>query len=282
MRNTILIICLTLVFSNKVNSQQNNIQAAFYNISLGSITSSIGAAINKKPNQKLGKVMLKGFWQGALGGSIIYGSKQMIYSFNKSKNLDKIWTAKLVNSIGTSMIENAALNTNFYDKWHINIGFNRLEINLKNNFKFNYKILPTALVTTIISATHGKLNLKYSTQTLTPIFISDKTSRAFTIANSIVIYENELLRDEVLAHEIIHVFQFDDYLSLNVYFNRTKLKWQQKSNFIDKSSKWIYMDLPSSILLRSSYLIENINQDCYFDNYFEHEANYYSNKHICR
>lgn len=41
------------------------------------------------------------------------------------------------------------------------------------------------------------------------------------------------------------------------------------------------MDLPGAITLRSLYLLENINQKCYFDNYFEHEANYYSNRFDC-
>lgn len=267
-----------LVFS--VNSQENNSQAAMYNIGLGGITSSIGAAINKNPNEKLGKVMLKGFWQGALGGAVIYGSKQMVYNYSTKQNLDKIWLAKLVNSIGTSMVENATLNTNFYDKWHINIGFNRLELDVKNNFKFNYKILPTAFVTTVISATKSKFNFKYSMQTLTPIFLSNNLENSgTTIANSIVLKNSES-GINVLPHEIIHVFQFDDYLSLNLYFNKTKVKWQQKYPFVAKYSKWIYMDLPSSVFLRSLYLMENINQKCYYDNYFEHEANYYSLRKI--
>ncbi len=277
------IITIILFFSLYINSiaQHNNTQAALYNIGFGGITSSIGAVLNKKPNEKLGKVLLKGFWQGALGGTVVYGSKQLVYNMHKKHNLDKLWQAKLVNSVGVSIIENAGLNQNFYDKWHINIGFNRLEVDIKNNFKVQYKIMPTALIGTIISTTHGSLNLKYSIQTLTPIFLNkNEYAFPFAIINSIVINKDKMKNS--LAHEIIHTFQIDDFMSINVFFNKKKKKWTTHSKLINKYNKWFYMDTPSFILLRSVYLIENKNIQCYYDNFFEAEANYYSSKVHCK
>ncbi len=280
----LFILSFFFLLSINSNSQTNNVQAALYNIGLGGVTSSIGAVLNKKPNEKLGKVLLKGFWQGALGGTIVYGSKQMVYNFHKNDKLQNIWSAKLVNSIGISMIENASLNKNFYDKWHITIGFNRLEVDVKNNFKVQYKVLPIALTTAIISSTYGKFNFKLSTQTLTPVFISNKLTSAFgvTLANSIIFTNSNRKIKHALAHEMIHVFQYDDYMVINVFFDKTKTKWKHNYNFINKSSKYIYIDLPSAITLRGLYLIENINQSCYFDNYFENEANFYSHKSKCK
>ncbi len=278
------ILSVLFLLSINSNSQTNNAQAALYNIGLGGITSSIGAVLNKKPNEKLSKVLLKGFWQGALGGTIVYGSKQMVYNFHKNDKLQNIWSAKLVNSVGVSIIENAALNQNFYNKWHINIGFNRLEVDVKNNFKVQYKIMPIALTTAIISSTYGKFNFKLSTQTLTPVFISNKLTSTFgvTVAISIIFYNSNRKIKHALAHEIIHVFQYDDYMVINVFFNKKKTKWKHHYNFINKSSKYIYMDLPSAITLRGLYLIENINQSCYYDNYFENEATFYSHKSKCK
>lgn len=273
------LILFFFVITISLNAQQNNTQAVLYNIGLGGITSSVGAVFNKKHNEKLGKVVLKAFWKGILGGSIIYGSKKMVYSYHNSNRLDKLWQAKLVNSIGVSIIENAALNNKVYNKWHINIGFNRIEFDIIDK-KINYKIMPAALIGTIISSTKSTFNLKYSIQTLTPVFIADNINRAITNINSIKIVKH-ISVNRYLAHEFIHVLQYDDYMSVNVFFNNRKNIWLQKNKFRNQFNKWVFIDMPSAAILRGSYLIENIHQNCYFNNYFEHEANYYSNQYDC-
>ncbi len=277
----ITIISLIILCSININSQNNNIQASIYNIGLGGFFGSIGAAINKKPNEKLGKVVLKGFWQGSLGGAFVYGSKQMVYNFDKNGQLDKLWLSKIVNSAGISMIENASSNRNFYEKWHIHFGFNRIELETKGKIKLRYKVLPVALGGTIASLRHGKFSLKYTLQTGgTPIFITNSVNNTFTLVNSIVIEENRGIKRS-LAHEFLHTLQYDDFMAINVFFNKKREKWASKSKFIKNYSKWVYTDIPGALTLRNLYLLENINQKCYFDNYFESEANYYSNRFNC-
>ncbi len=276
----ITLIILILLCSINFNAQNNNTQASLYNIGLGGFMGSVGAALNKKPNEKLGKVILKGFWQGSLGGVFVYGSKQMVYSFHKNDELDKLWLSKIVNSAGISMIENAAKNINFYDKWHIHIGFNRFEIETKEKLKFNYKVMPVALGGTIASLGQGKFNLKYTLQTGTPIFITKKRENTITLVNSIVIEKHrEIPRS--LAHEFLHALQYDDYMAINVFFDKKRTKWTSNSKLIKNYSKWVYTDIPGAVTLRSLYLLENITQKCYYDNYFEGEANFYSNKRHC-
>ena len=280
MKKTFFLFFLSLAMIS--NAQDNNAQALFYNIGLGAVTGGIGAMINKQPQEKIDKVFLKGLSQGALGGAVVYGSKQMVYNFHKNEHYNQLWMAKMVAATGTSIIENAALNNNFWETWHINIGFNRLEVDIKNSFKIKYQVMPVAFIGTISAATKGNFNLKYSLQTLTPIFIAEDENYydTTTLVNSIVITENRGIKRN-LAHEYIHTLQYDDYMVFNSFFYKPKTKWQQKSNFINKTSKWIYMDLPGGATLRSLYLLENINQDCYFDNFFESEANFYSNKFTC-
>jgi len=222
-------------------------------------------------------------YQGALGGAVVYGSKKMVYNFHKNENLHMLWSAKLVNAAGVSIIENAASNRNIWEHWHIHIGFNRIELETKGEFRVRYKVLPVALLGTIIPATKGRFSFKYSMQTLTPIFISEnKIDAAFSkrmvngeaLVNSIIIKRSEYNR--VIAHELLHTYQYDDYTYIDILFSKSKNKTRHK-----KWSKWIHIDIPSYFIHGSLYLLENKNRNCYFDNYFEREANFYSNKYLC-
>jgi len=52
------------------------------------------------------------------------------------------------------------------------------------------------------------------------------------------------------------------------------------SNIFDRVSNHLYYDL-QGLVLRPLYLLENLNRDCYYDNFFENEAGYYSNTIFC-
>ncbi len=49
-----------------------------YNIGFGAVFSTVGAIINKPPDEALGKVIKKSLWQGALGGYITFESKRIL------------------------------------------------------------------------------------------------------------------------------------------------------------------------------------------------------------
>lgn len=260
---------------------QNNTKAAIYNIGFGGLTGGIGSILNKSEHEKTGKVFVKGFYQGCLGGAMIYGSKRYVLTLNQQEKKQNLWTAKLIHNLGTSIVENATINRNFWEKWHLNIGFNRLEYDFKAENKLKYKVLPTAFVGTIISISESKrFDVRKSLQTLTPIFLITENKNPVTYINSVV-FNNEVSYQKSISHEMIHIFQYEEFLSLNQYFSPVKKRWQQKNNFINKISNWVYVDIPSSTLLRGLYLLENHNRSCYYDNYFEQEANFYSNKTIC-
>lgn len=135
----IVLFVFGFILNNKVIAQpKNDFEAGISNVAFGGLVGGLGAIINKKSNEKTGKVFLKGFTQGALGGYLVFESKRLVGKFGKTGDYGYIWPSKLVNSAGVSIIENAAANRDFYDRWHLNIGFNRLEFYTKDKFKVSY------------------------------------------------------------------------------------------------------------------------------------------------
>lgn len=76
MKQIIIVLCFTLCLNSY--SQQSEFEIGLYNVGLGGLGGAIGAVINKKPNEKTGKVFLKGFLQGGIGGYLVYESKNFI------------------------------------------------------------------------------------------------------------------------------------------------------------------------------------------------------------
>ena len=152
-------IFFLILLSHTNMAQKNDFEAGLFNVGIGSVLGGIGAVINKEPNEKFGKTLLKGLGQGALGGYLVFESKRLVREFAKSGNYGYVWPSKLVNSAGTSIIENAAANKDFWTRWHLNIGFNRFELNTNESFKMSYRIMPFAFYSTIANATEGDFNL---------------------------------------------------------------------------------------------------------------------------
>ena len=82
----------------------------------------------------------------SLRGYIPFESKRVLRVAQEKNKWEYIWGAKLINSVGVSIKENAAENKYFWGKVNMNIGFNRFEFNFKNRFSLRYKIIPVALV----------------------------------------------------------------------------------------------------------------------------------------
>lgn len=274
------------VFSSYSNGQSSNSEMALYNIGLGSIFSGVGALINKKPNEEWHKVLLKAMGQGILGGYLIYESKNLIGKIEQKQSLEYSWYGKLVNSAGTSIVENASSNRNFWEKWHLNIGFNRLEFYTNNKFKIKYKIMPVSLVLTVYSAIGNKFELERTIQTGEIIFSNSDISgnrisaRGVANGNILVLNNNSLNELDLYSHEIIHIYQYYDYNFVNTYLNKPFDNWKSKSDTFDKMNDLFYFDMQGAVL-RPLYLLENGNRNCYYDNFFENEAGFYSNTINC-
>ena len=279
----LLFIIAIFLFSNYSSGQNSKSEMALYNIGLGSVFSGIGALINKKPNERWDKVLFKGMGQGALGGYLIYESKNLISKIENKQSLEYSWYGKFVNSAGTSIIENASSNRNFWEKWHLNIGFNRLEFYTKDKFRVKYKIMPVSLILTTAVAFNTKFEFKKTLQTGEFIFSTSDPSYeegASTLGNVIAFTHNHIDNYSLYSHEIIHIYQYYDYNFVNTYLNKPINNWKTKSNTFKKISDILYFDMQGAVL-RPLYLLENINRNCYYDNFFENEAGFYSNTINC-
>ena len=245
-----------LLCSGKVFSQDKNyLESGLLNISLGGLVGGLGAVINKKPNQKIGKQFVKGFEQGALGGYLLFESKRMIGQFAKTGNYAYVWPAKLVNSMGASVIENAAANANFLEQWHLNIGFARLELRTKDSLNFKCKILPIALGGLIYCFANGEFAVNESLKTGSFIFrantfLDKRKIIGITAVNSIIYKKNNnLVNDEfVIGHELIHAFQYEQSFGLNAYLDKPL-------NQLGKKYQW-YKKYHSIFYTEYSYLLD--------------------------
>tara|TARA_B100000378_G_C17997240_1_gene395892 strand:+ start:186 stop:1052 length:867 start_codon:yes stop_codon:yes gene_type:complete len=283
MRITVIIVlCFTVCFSAK--AQANDTEAALYNIGFGAIFSTVGAIINKPKEEPLGKVIKKSLWQGALGGYLTFESKRMLREAQRQEQWEYFWAAKLVNAAGTSIKENAALNTNFYDRWHLNIGFSRIEFITKDEFSVKYRLMPVAFTYTIGIALQTKFELNKTLKTGDFIFSSstvrfeETNSRGIALPGNIVLYTPEKDDFKLLSHEIIHLYQSNDFQIFNTYLNKPIQRWAKNNKTIKWLDKHIYPEF-HYLIQRSVYRLEHesIESGLYYNNFLEREAGYYSN-----
>lgn len=284
MRKTIffvIIIFSTFLLSNKTKAQfKNDTQAAIYDMGLGAIVGGIGAVINKKDNEKTSKIFIKGLWQGALGGYLVFESKRLIRAGVNQNTYSYFWPSKIVNSVGNSILENASANRNFWEQYHINVGFNRFEFDMRNKGKFSYQIMPFALYATVNGFLNGSLDVNKSLSVGTfifraklPVFVkslSDARANAYALTNQII-YDDKLFSFRTLSHEVIHTYQYEQLTSFNSYFMRPYSHFEKKSKFIKFYNKYFYTDF-NLIIFGLDY---QFNQN-YEDIFFEKEARYYS------
>ncbi len=277
----VVLICFLLICT-RIQGQDTKGEMAAYNVALGSIVGGIGAVINKEPDEKFGKVFFKGMYQGALGGYLVYESKNLVGKISSNNRLEYSWAAKFTNAAGVSIIENAASNKSFWEKWHFNIGFNRFEFHTKDEFRFRYKILPLSFLATSYAALTNKFEFNRSLQTGEFIFSNDTvgltTDEAAGITyGNVVIINTQFLNDfRFYSHEIIHIYQYYDFNFVNSFLDRPINGLESKSNFIRKLNSFFYWDLQAPVLL-SLYIAENSNRSNYYDNFFENEAGFWSN-----
>ncbi|MFD2831900.1 hypothetical protein [Gramella sp. AN32] len=267
--------------TEKTVAQNNDFEAGFMNVGIGSILGGVGALINKRPEEKFGKILFKGMGQGALGGYLVFESKRLVREFAKSGNYTYIWPSKIVNSVGTSIIENAAAKRDLWARWHLNIGFNRLEINTKENFKLSYRIMPMDLLATAYQAVDAKPDWKMSVRVGTFVFRTSEIGqeigyygRAF--GNSIQLLDN-IYGDLALPHEIIHTYQYESFSGFNNYFDTTEARFSKNHQILKIYRSIFYTDY--NLLLGGLISIID-NPKRLNEGIIESEARYFGNSDL--
>lgn len=264
--------------SSEFKAQNSDLESGIFNVGVGSVLGGIGAIINKEPGEKFGKTLLKGMGQGALGGYLVFESERLIRQFSRSGDYNYVWPSKIVNSAGTSIIENAAANRDFWARWHMNIGFNRIEVNTKENFKLSYRILPFSLVETVFAATSSEFDLKTSVKVGTFVFRQEQILGGYVgyaPANVVVLLKG-FRGDTALPHELIHTYQYERTSGFNNFFTKAEKSISSKlgmSEIYSLYNKIFYNDY-NYVLNGILYVMADTNGHA--NNFFEDEARYFS------
>lgn len=275
---------LLLLISSFVYSQNSDTEAAIYNMASNAIIGGVGALINKKPNEKNSKVFLKGIYQGALGGYLIFESKRLVRNFSQTENYAYVWPSKLLNSAGSSISYNAASNRNFWERWHLNFGFSNLEYDFKRDKRLRYRILPFALYGNINGFATGRFDLRRTLYTGQFVFKNNQIDSrlntqpfAQAIVNTIQFDPgfNLISLEELIAHELIHVYQYNDYFAANALLKKSVSKLNQKSSLSKSFHKIFTVDMNYPLLI-GIYNLQNISGVQYENIFYEREARYYS------
>lgn len=263
------------------NSQHNDVEAGLYNIGIGSVLGGIGALINKKSSESTSKTFLKGLTQGALGGYMVFESKRLLRDLANEGDYSYVWPSKLVNSAGTSIIENAAANRNFWERWHLHLGFNRIEISTKDQWKLKYRILPASFATTLYFFTNSRFNLHKSLQLGTVVFSKEEISiredmqARGAAATNVIVLRDDLSSVRTEAHELVHTYQYESFSGINSFLEKPSYELQQESSFFKAYSRIFHTDF-NAALTSGLYSIENLMNREHRDNLFEKEAYYFT------
>ena len=282
-------IILILLFVPKVLfSQDQQRTLLIYNVGLGAITSGIGAVINKPKHADWKKYFIKGCWQGSIGGFVNYTSKKALYLVNKQKEPLYAWPAKLLHAAGLSIIENASLNEPFLQNWNIDYGPVRVDFSINGKRKTRVRFLPESIAGIIYASKTARFNLGRTLSTGTMVFVSKETfvsnhgeyTTGFSYSRAIALgaYGNQSY--DVIAHEIVHQFQFGDFQVFNSWLKPFEKKIKSKT-VQTIFSKYIYFNIPYFWAIYE--LAGRYEAPHYYRNFFEFEAQRFgSNSYVPR
>ena len=276
-----LIVFSIGLFNFSCYSQEKDLEYGLANIGIGSVVGGVGAIINKRPEEKFGKTLLKGMAQGGFGGYLIFESKRIVREFSRSKNYNYIWPSKIVNAAGSSIIENAAANRDFWERWHLNLGFNRFEVDTRDNFKLRYRVLPFSLTSTIHMFSQAKLDVDRSMVFGTFVFEAQKPIQGYGFEatgaasqHAIILKRIARWGHRVEAHELVHVYQNESLLGINMFFNKPLESLKETNKYFRLYDKIFYTDF-HWVIKQGIYGLE-LNANGYRAVSFEREASYFS------
>ncbi len=283
-------ISIAIFVPSIVLSQNQDNQLLIYNVGFGVVTSGVGAVINKPKNSDWKKYLIKGIWQGSIGGFLHYAGKKSSYNFiTEANNTATYIIPKILHSAGSSIIESSALDKPFLKDWHFEYGPVRVDFSTVGSEKCCFRFLPYFINSVLSISQYHNADNKYvkidfvrslSLGVLTfkgndLLFTNQNYGNAVSGSSSgrVICYSKDLDNyTQTIAHENIHTFQFGEYQLLNTWFN--KLVNQFAPCSIEKLfAKYIYADIPYFSI---PYRLEGINNENHYKNFFEFEAQRFS------
>jgi len=278
----IIILCLSIPLCVSAQKQQRTL--FIYNGAFGGVTAGIGSVINKPCHANWKTTFIKGFWQGAIGGILNYSGKKLLYPVNKQQNSLYAWPAKILHAAGYSIVENAALNEPFLQNWHMDYGLFRIDLSFNKKKSFKVRLLPEAVVATVIAGQYGKFDLSSSLMTGEIIFKSRRVldlpntqpAEGATFGRVVVYVENDQSyygKDRILSHELVHRYQYNEYQVFNTWLKPVgdKIKSKQLQTIF---SRYVYFDAPYAFI--PYYIIGQYRDAHFYQNFYEFEAERFS------
>jgi hypothetical protein len=288
-RQKMLLAFVVLLLSiNQTAAQsfhQQSRQLFGYNIILNGLIGGIGGLINKSKEENILKVFGRNFVKGSLGGIITYTAKYEVYQL---RNPERFWVAPLDRAfyyLGNSFVYNASLNQNLFSAYRCQFYL----FNFDFYFKKKIRIVPRISLLSVASVSaffifSDHLNFKNSLRYGVFYFNQNKehlnTRVGLGLNNAIEItpyplnvdgYKGDEWRYELIAHEMIHTFQFPDYISISNFMRKDFQGIKSKDRY-EKWSKYFFLDGPFFPLLYVIYPAPNDR------NFFEYEANHFSTR----
>lgn len=260
---SISFILLFAILYKPIQSQNIEPKIIAYNTLLGGFSGGIGAIINKKKNQKWHKVFAKGSIIGFGGGAICYSGKKFNVLVYQKQNLAYCWLSRAIFSAGNSIVENAAANRDFWSQWHYDFGFVRIEFKT-GPYTLMPRFMPSTFGGIAFMAANGNFDYRTTLRSGTLTFRTDNfwfapKLIASTLSNGFLITDNvksNKLFYSTYAHEMVHVFQFQELSGCNNFFNPLSDKWKMKSPTFKKISKWVYADINYELMLVNYLIIQ--------------------------
>ncbi len=279
---------LFILLSLNLNAQTNDFgrqrsQMALYNVGLNGLIGGLGSLINQKDGNADFKTFARGFYKGAAGGYISHIGFTLSHQIFEKENIAYAWPERLVNAVGSSMVQNAAENKKMFERLHFNLYLTRLEYNTQNK-KFKVRLFTSSLFGLSIVGKGARFDLGKTLKSGIFYFESDGrfssslgSGRATGQVSSIGI--NADLRGsefyDVFAEEVAHIIQYDRKVGGNAFVQGWDQNLKGTSRFYNGLSKYIYFDLNGPIFWLA-YKIEDSTR-C---NFFEQEAVNYGNKRL--
>jgi hypothetical protein len=277
-----LIVVLLLSISSFAQHQERRM--FMYNACFGGITAGVGAVINKPKDLNWRKAFLKGIWQGSIGGALNYSGKKMLHQVSQHQEVAYGLPAKVLHAAGTSIVENAALGAPFLQNWSIDYGPVRFDFSISGSRRFKARFLPMSINAVVGASKHHRLDLK--TTLLTGSIAFGTHNGNLVVRRGVYVYgvsydrafaytatPSDSVRHEIIAHELVHQFQYRDYQVFNSWLKPLEAK--VKSPTLQTIfSKYVYFDIP---YLWPAYLLEGRKEYPYnYGNFFELEADHFS------
>lgn len=286
----LVIYCLLMLSTFQLTAQSDNfksqrVRMAAFNIGVNGLLAGIGSLINKKSNENSLKTFCNGFYKGAIGGTISHVGLSMSHLVQTKENIAYAWPARFVNSMGSSIVQNAAENNKMFERLHFNLYIVRLEY-LPYKKKFTTRLFTSSIYGILAVGRGSRFGLGKSLKSGILYFESDDgfkfsfgSGRGTGQVSSIGMQSN--LEGEnfyrIYAEEVAHIEQYDRKVAGNAFLTKLDSKWKENSKFYNKLSKYIYFDL-NGPLFWVAYGLENGNGKC--NNFFEQEAVNYSNRRV--